>query len=267
MPSIDCHAFFGPTPETVREGTLGELERVLGDAQVGAALLASARAVHGDFRRGNAELQEAIADRQNLFAYVTVNAHYPEESVEECRVRFQSDRFRGLKLPRESAGPRIDSEGFRAILHAARRFGRPIFCDTRDESDVRDVVGLAQEYHTLKFILGGMAEEDWETAVLACEEVLNTVLELGSLVADRDKVGEAVASVTCRRVILGSHFPRLHPMYVVGMVRDAAISDSDRERIFYRNAIELFELRGLSNEGLKAIRRPEPESVEEEAAE
>lgn len=264
MPVIDSHAYFGPTPETVREGSLAEIERVLGESQIGAVLLASALAVTGDFRRGNHELDEAIAPRNNMFGYVTVNAHYPEESGEEVRVRLQKPWFRGIKLPRESAGPRIDSEGFRSILHMTRRFGRPVFCETTCAEDVRDVVELAKEYHTLKFVLGGMAGDDWETAVRACEEQLNCVLEIGSLSADRDKVGEAVRLVSPRRVLFGSHFPRLHPHYVLGMVKDAEIEPRDRERIVWRNAAEIFELRSLSNEGLSAIRQVEQPETEPE---
>lgn len=266
MPIIDSHAYFGPTPETVREGSLAELERVLGESQVGAALLASAMAVSGDFRRGNAELDEAIAPRNNMFGYVTVNAHYPEESGEEVRVRLQKPWFRGIKLPRVSAGPRIDSEGFRSILHMARRFGRPVFCGTHCAEDVRDIVILAKEFHTLKFILGGMAGDDWETAVRACEEQLNCVLEIASLSADRDKIGEAVRVVTPRRVLFGSHFPRMHPHYVLGMVKDAEIEPRDRERVVWRNAVELFELRSLSNDGLKAVRVIEPDGGDDEPA-
>ena len=125
--------------------------------------------------------------------------------------------------------------------------------ETADDADVRDVVTLAREFHALKFVVLGMGGADWGEAIRACEPVLNTILEIGSLEADRDKVADAVAEVGPRRVVFGCHYPRLHPMYVLGMVRDAAIEERDRERLLFRNAAELFELE-LVNAPLGAAR-------------
>lgn len=251
MPIVDVHVYYGAPPESVRQGTLPEIQRVLGQVKVSAALLASGRAATGDFRRGNEQLQQAIDGRVNLFGLVAIHPSYPTESAEEVRKRLSHPLFRGIKVARQSAGPRIDSEGLRAILNAARRYGRPVLCETESEADVRSVVALAKEFHALKFVLLGMGGEHWETAVRACEEVLNTYLEIGSLEADRDKLADAVAAVGPRRVLFGSHFPVLHPAYVLGMVKDAALDDRDRERLLVRNAVDLFELE-LANAPLGA---------------
>ncbi len=242
MPIVDAHAFFGAPPESVRRGTIEEVQAVLGEAGVHAVMLAAAGAEHGDFRRGNEQLEQAMAQQAGVYGYVSINPSYPDESIEECRKRLSGGSFRAIKLPRAAAGRRVDSEGFRAILHAALRFGVPILVDSHAEEDIRDVVALAKEFHTLKFVLGGMGGTEWETAVRACHPQLNTLLEIGSLEADQDKIRDAVDQVTVRRVLFGSHFPRMHPLYVLGMVKDAAIEARDRERILWRNAAELFEL-------------------------
>lgn len=262
MPIIDAHAFLGAPPESVRVGTMREVHQVMGAARISAVLLSSAQAESGDFRRGNDELEKALAQYLNVFGYVSVNPSYPEESAEEIRKRLANPLFKGVKLPRASAGDRVASEGFRAVLHAARRYGKPVLVETTNAADVRDVVTLAGEYQTIKFILGGMGETEWETAIRACEPVLNTLLEIGSLEADQDRLRDAVAACTPRRVLFGSHFPELHPMFVLGMVKDAAIEDSDRQRILYRNALELFELEleGETVEPRRAeTKRAEPE--------
>ncbi|NUQ01067.1 MAG: amidohydrolase family protein [Armatimonadetes bacterium] len=242
MPIIDSHAYFGAPPESVRKGSVEEVESVLGQCRVNAVILTSAMGETGDFQRGNELLEKAMAGHPGVSGYLSVNPSYPDESVEEMRKRLGRNGFQALKLPRETAGPRLASEGFKAILHAALRYTLPVMVDTASEADVRDVIDLAHEFHSLKFVLGGMGEQDWETAVRACAPVLNTLLEIGSLEADRDKIADAVKGVTARRLLFGSHFPRLHPLYVLGMVRDAGIEDRDRERILWRNAAELFGL-------------------------
>jgi predicted TIM-barrel fold metal-dependent hydrolase len=253
VPIIDVHAYIGAPPESLRQGTLREVQQVLGACRINAAVLASGRAGTGDFRRGNEQLQSAIDGRVNVYGLVAINPSYPEESSEEVRRRLSHPQFRGLKLARETAGPRIDSEGLKTVLNASRRYGRPVLVETADADDVRGVVALAQEFHTLRFVLLGMGGPHWETAIRACEPVLNTCLEIGSLEADCDKVADALAAVGARRLVFGSHFPRLHPLYVLGMVKDAAIEDRDRDRLLWRNAAELFELE-LVNAPLAATR-------------
>jgi predicted TIM-barrel fold metal-dependent hydrolase len=253
VPIVDVHCYLGAPPESVRQGTLAEIQRVLAAGKINAALLASGRAAEGDFRRGNEQVQQVIEGRANVYGLVTVNPSYAEESAEELRRRLTHTVFRGVKVPRASAGPRIFSEGLVNLLNAARRYGRPVLVETACAADVRDVVQLANEFHSLKFIVLGMGGADWEVAVRACEPVLNCVLDIGSLDADRDKVADALAAVGARRLVFASHYPRLHPMYVLGMVRDAAIEDRDRERLLWRNAVELFDLE-LVNAPLGAAR-------------
>lgn len=242
MPIIDAHAYLGAPPESVRKGSIEEVESVLGTAKVNVVLLAGAMAETGDFQRGNEQLEKALQGHRGTYAYLAVNPSYPEESIEELRRRLGRGPFKGVKLPRETAGERVASEGFRTILNSAIRFGLPVFCDTASDQDVRDVVSLAAEFHSLKFILGGMGGAHWQTAIRTCESQLNCFLEIGDLDADRDKIRDAVAGVTPRRLLFGSHFPRLHPLYVLGMVQDAAVEDRDRDRMLWRNAAELFAI-------------------------
>ena len=101
MPIVDIHVYFGAPPESVRQGTLPEIQRVLGQVKVSAALLASGRGATGDFRRGNEQLQQAIDGRVNLFGLVAINPSYPDESAEEVRRRLSHPLFRGIKVARQ----------------------------------------------------------------------------------------------------------------------------------------------------------------------
>jgi len=175
MPIIDAHAFFGAPPESVRKGTIEEVEGVLGQAKVNAVILAGAMCETGDFVRGNEQLGKAAEGHYGVYAYVSVNPSYPDESIEELRKRLTREPWKALKLPRGAAGPRIASEGLRAILHAAIRFGMPVLVDTDTEADVRDVLTLSGEFPSLKFVLGGMGGQDWETAIRACEPNLTAI--------------------------------------------------------------------------------------------
>ncbi|HAZ63065.1 MAG TPA: hypothetical protein DCZ72_05570 [Armatimonadetes bacterium] len=246
MAVIDIHSYLGAPPESVRTGTLKELSGIWRLAKINGALVASGRGASGDFRRGNEAVQREIDGRANVWGLCTVNPNYPGESADELRARLSGTLFRGLKVPRATAGPRIDSPGMRAILSAARRYGRPVLLETTCETDVRDAVSLAAEFHALRFILLGMGGPDWPSSIGIAEPQLNISLEIGSLEADADKVKDALDAVGPRRIMFGSHFPLLHPLYVLGMVEDSAIEPRDQERLLARNAVEAFELEPIA---------------------
>ncbi len=208
MPIIDAHAFFGAPPESVRKGTIEEVEGVLGQAKVNAVILAGAMCETGDFVRGNEQLGKAAEGHYGVYAYVSVNPSYPDESIEELRKRLTREPWKALKLPRGAAGPRIASEGLRAILHAAIRFGMPVLVDTDTRSGRAGRVDAVGRVPVPQVCARGHGRPGLGDGDPACEPNLNCYLELGSLCADRDKLGDAVRAVSARRVLFGSHFPR-----------------------------------------------------------
>jgi len=242
MPVIDVHAHWGDYPYAVPRTRLEDLTAMLGKFNIERVVLASTLAITCDFRRGNAELHQVLEGQPHMLGYVTLNAHYPDESLEEARRYLDRPHFVGTQFHPTYAGQRITSEGSQRILTGLRRYGKPVYVATSSEQDVRDAVEIAQAYSTLKIILGQMGGEAWETAIRASAEVLNAYLEIGAKQAHRDKIKEALGEVGAKRIVFGSNMSLLHPAYVAGMVREAALSNAERDRIFYRNAQELLAL-------------------------
>lgn len=242
MPLIDIHAHYGDPPYAVCRSRIEDLAAAMERYNIERLILASAFAQTCNFIQGNAELQQAIEGREGMCGYVVVNAHYPEESTEQVRQYLTRPHFVGTYFHPASTRQRVASEGTRLILDALRRYGKPVLIYTCSEQDVRDVVELARDYSTLQIILGQMGGPAWETAIRATASLLNCHLEIGAEQAARDKLKEALSEVGPRRLLFGSNMNVLHPAYVAGMVRDADIPNRDRERIFYRNALELFDL-------------------------
>ncbi|HIE52853.1 MAG TPA: hypothetical protein EYP85_13955 [Armatimonadetes bacterium] len=243
MPIIDVDGLYGSLLPVSRGENREELLVLLDRFGIDRIILASALAVKGDFQRGNAELHQLLEGQSKLRGYVTVNAHYPEESIAEVRRYLSRSNFVGTRFYPADTRLRLAAEGSRRVLSALRRFGRPIFVVAHTEEEVRDTVTIAQEFTTLPFILGHLGEELWEMALGAVEEVLNIHLAVGGIHADRDKIKEAIELVGPRRLMFGSGLPVLHPAYAAGMVHDAGIPNPHKERVFYRNAQGLFGLR------------------------
>jgi len=252
MPIFDVHAHFGHPPGGVLPWNGEALLQAMDRFQIQRVVLASWMAEAWDMVQGNQELHEALGQQERWLGYVVVNGHYPEESIEELQKYLGKGRFVGVKFHPAQTRQRLHSEGHWQILNACRRYGVPIFVSAFTEGEVLEVCEAAKEFSSLRFILGHMAEAAWEAALQAVEPQTNIFLDLGSLQADFNKVAEALARIGPRRLVFSSDSGRASIPYVAGMLRDAGLSRSDQERIFYRNAVELFGLERSLPEWLEA---------------
>ena len=79
-------------------------------------------------------------------------------------------------------------------------------------------------------------------ALALAAKISNVYLETGGMVADYDKLAEAVDMLGAHRLLFGSGMPLVNPVYALGMIRDSAIPALEKDRILARNAMKVFSL-------------------------
>ncbi|MDR3708536.1 MAG: amidohydrolase family protein [Capsulimonadaceae bacterium] len=241
MPLFDCHTYltvasFSSSMRT-REQVLESMERFGLD---GVALI-SGLGASGDFSNGNRMLREVVDEEQGLLGYVTLNASYPEESLQEQRMYMSKHEFVGGVLIAEPGRP-VTLKAARDIVNAQRRYGKPILLYTGDTAAVHAAQEIAEEFHLIKFIFLGMGGNDWRAAVETARKCLNVNLEISGCL-DADKVTVAVNAISARRIVFGSGLPHGDPSLYRGLVQDCEIlTTSDRNRITLDNALALFKI-------------------------
>ncbi|MBI3920512.1 MAG: amidohydrolase family protein [Armatimonadetes bacterium] len=242
MPVIDVHAHWGVFPFATRMASVADINGILERFDIEKCLLSSAEAIVHDFVKGNQLLAEAIAGQPRLLGYVTINPNYIEASLEELKKYLYKENFVGVKFHTEYTGVAINAPETNECFNACRRYDKPILIHCFGSQQVEQLLAVVEEFQSLNFIMGHMGGNAWKDGVEQAAEHFNLFLEPCATLADRDKIHYAIDKMGDRRVLFGSDLTLINPAFVAGMVRDANISVQQKERMFYKNAKELFKL-------------------------
>ena len=253
MPIFDVHAYFGETPLSPSMATRESILATLGRSEITGAALISGLAADCDFLAGNRRVREIVSPEDGLFGWVTLNAGYPDDSQEEQR-RHESRRgIVGAALFGHAGRP-VTLEDAREILNAQRRYAKPVAIHVPDGEAILAAREIAGAFTAMKFVFLGMGGDDWRTAVRVAKQHLNVYLEIsGSL--DSDKIAQASAVLTPRKLLFGSGLPHGSPALPLALVEtDPTLTRPDRSRILSENAVAL----------LRATSEPEEREDEDE---
>lgn len=242
MPIIDVHAHWGTWPFPIRANSIADINAMLERFDIEKCILSSTEAIVHDFVKGNRLLADAISGQPRLLGYVTINPNYVDISSEELKKYLTKENFVGVKFHCEYTGKTITAPETRECFKACRRYDKPILVHCFGQAAVAQLVEIAVEFQSLNFIMGHMGGGDWRAGVEAAAEHFNVFVEPCASLADRDKIRYAIDKMGDRRVLFGSDQTLINPAFVAGMVRDADVTLQQKERIFYRNAKELFGL-------------------------
>ena len=242
MPVIDVIARWGPSPSPIRTSSVEAIQAILQRFDIEKCILYATEGIRHDFVRGNQRLAQAIAGQERLAGYATINPNYVEESIGELRKYLYNEQFLGVVMHTSTLGIEIDAPEVKDCLNACRRYGKPILLHCYGDKEMRKLPALLEEFDNLNFILAHMGGEAWEEGVVVAAEHFNLFLGPCTFHAARDHIKLAIDQVGDRRLVFGSDLTLINPAFVAGMVRDADLTVQQKERIFYRNAKELFNL-------------------------
>jgi predicted TIM-barrel fold metal-dependent hydrolase len=241
MPLFDVHAYYGPTPLFEGLNSQQSVQSTMKRFGMDAIGLISTRARYSDFIAGNEELQGVLDAEMGIFGYVTVNSAYPDESMQEMRVHLMRHAFLGSVLFPQGGSPVLLADT-RELINGARRYTKPILVYVEDRDGVRAMREIATEFDQLRFVLLNMAGEDWRAAVSASKAHANILLDISGAL-DGDKIEYAAAHISPRKILFGSGMPYSDPNLYTGMIAEAkTVSDLDRRRISFVNALNLFSI-------------------------
>jgi predicted TIM-barrel fold metal-dependent hydrolase len=242
MPVIDCYGQLGPQPYPTQATTPDALDQLMTKFGVDMTFVAATEALRGSMSAGNAWLAEQIYERPRFRGYCVVNPLMLEASQEQMHKYLVRDYFVGAMLHEGYIKRPLNSEPMRALVKSLLRYDGPFLLRITDPREINDLQELAKEFPTQRFIILHMGGEHWPMALALASKITNVYLETGGMVADYDKLAEAVELVGGHRLLFGSGMPLINPVYALGMIRDSSISAIEKERILARNARKVFNL-------------------------
>jgi len=243
MAIVDAHAHLGPWPGAVAALGVDDLERFMKQFGITRCCVASSVAIMGDLRAGNQAVAEAIEGHPALLGYCVINPNFPDLSSEEVAKYLRRPNFVGVKIHGHYDRQPLDSSATREMVKALLRYDKPIVVEIGAIEQIEALYRLATEYPMAKFVIADMAGHYWQEAVQLATLRTNVIFQCGGANAEHDAVRYAAERIGQRRVIFGSGAPLAHPVYALGMVRDAELSAGMKDRILQANACQIFGIR------------------------
>jgi len=243
MPLIDLSCHLGVTAATLACAPPDlDAARAYADQFGVETLCLTASEANTDLNGGNARLAEALSQDARFRGWLTLSVHQPELSLHLAAHYFRQSRWAGARFEQTHDADDIGEAGGHEIINGLRRYSLPVFLTVHSQSGLHAAVAAAREFHTLKFLLSPQSEELSSDILPAVRDVLNISIVPVAAYVERDVIAQAIHILGERgerRVFWGSEWGRFHPAAALGMMKDAAITVTQRERIMYRNAREL----------------------------
>jgi predicted TIM-barrel fold metal-dependent hydrolase len=194
-----------------------------------------------DFLSGNRHLQQVVSREQGIYGFVTLNADYPEQSIQSQRAYLSKKEFLGAVLFQPQDGA-LTYNDVHEIVNAQRRYTKPLLIHTPNLEAIHGAREIAEHLPQMRIVLLTMGGDNWHAAVDVAKAHVNVNLEVsGSL--DSDKIAYAANALSSRRMLFGSGLPHADPYLTMGLIEGTELlSASDRARILRQNAMALFGL-------------------------
>lgn len=206
------------------------------------AMCFASRQASSDVRGGNDALAKALETDARFRGWLTMSVHQVELSHDLARRYLMRPKWIGARFECQNDDDAIDVGGGYELLNALRRYGKPILLTIGTPYALHAAVVAAREFSTLRFLLSPQNEALTSDALPAMKEALNVALVPVAAFVERDVIAQAVSTLGERgerRVLWASDWGRFHPTAALGMLKDAALTAPQRERISLRNAREL----------------------------
>lgn len=240
-PVIDVHGHWGPWFFPMDIGSVAENLRVMDEWGITLQIVSAAEAVTYDAPAGNAELDAVLAEEPRLRGYVVVNPNDLRAAEADLRRYLPSARWVGAKIHTGYPRREIASPQMRDAFALLDEFAAVVLIHTWGR-DVLDLAALLEANPRVRAIAGHMAAHRFDLAAEAAASCDRLYLEPSCSVTDAGQVAYVAQRVPAARLLFGSDATLIDPAVSVGLVEDAALPPQDAERLYWRNAAELFAL-------------------------
>lgn len=241
MRIIDMHAHTGKWAFHTRVGD-NDIAGIMDEFNIEKAIFSSGRALMDDMITGNEENYHFINSDSRFYGYVVINQNKLKESEKELGKYLGKKKIVGVKMHPEQFNHPVNSTASKTLVKIIDSYGLPILIHTAHSEECRpsSVLEIAQQFPNNKYILAHMGNAWWKEAIETASKAGNIFTDIISSWCAYDQIKYACDLIGAERVLFGSDMTLLDPAIAIGMVMSSEISDVDKEKVFYKNALKLF---------------------------
>ena len=194
---------------------------------------------------GNRKAQEAIDSfPDRLIGYYAVNPNYPDQ-LKQAVEDFDSLRgFAGYKILAAYYGTPVTEPACEPLWAHAHEARLPVLLHTWGgdrNAGCQQVSEIATKYPGATILMGHSQFGDWDKGIELARDFENVYCELCAAYSVNGLIRKMVEAGIEDKVTFGTDLPWFDPMYGIGCVVFARISDTARRKILRDNAAQIFE--------------------------
>ena len=255
---IDTHAHLGPTKAMYIPGNpnIEGLIKTMDRIGIDQIFIAPHIAISCDFISGNHLVLKAAQQYPNrVIALATANINFNSQNMQELVKCFQSTLFKGIKLHPDFLGYSVKDLRLNNVFQFASDNGAFIISHTDARVNVNHLIKYSdpswfepylQKFKDVDVVFAhcGLTPEGFEESLRLSKLYSNVYLDTtGFRFSDTWTVEEIVRRGSAKKLLFGSDMPYNDAASALGRVFYADISEEDKHRILYKNALDILKRR------------------------
>ena len=194
-----------------------------------------------DFIYGNRILFDFMKNYPDrIIGFAIAHPLFPEESLEIVKEGVDKG-IKGLKLHCELSHSPYTSAAHLDLVEKLSQFNLPITLHTGSKY-LDTAPALARQFPETTFLFGHTGGFTYREMTARIKDLDNVIADLCGNVFTNGFVEDVVEIMGADRVVYGSDFDFFSPAIMIEMVRDAKISNHDKEKILCKNAERILNL-------------------------
>lgn len=238
-PVVDVHGHWGPWFFAMDIGSVAENLRLMDLYGIDVQLVSSSEAIVYNAPDGNAQLARVLEREPRLRGYVVANPTNPEATRNDLDRYLELPNWCGVKIHTTYPGRSISSPEMRDTFDLLAEYKATVLIHTWGP-DVLDLAALLAERPGLRAIAAHAGADRWDLAIEAARACDRLYLEASCSITDTARIRDIVAGVDHSQLLFGTDATLIDPAVAFGLYAAAAFSPESAERVYWRNAADLF---------------------------
>lgn len=235
MKIIDVNTVYGAGTSSNLKNSYSDLEKYIADNGITQALTLSSSGYKFNFSVGNEETLEDLKSSMSLLPVATID---PRGFFGESFVlsKIKSDGFKAIKFFPHLQGWKCDNLVFRDILKINSEIKLPFIVNTPDFGDI----SLLDKVYNYDFpiICSGVSYINASEFVAFAKKHKNVYTDCSAFNAHY-VLYQIIEYTSVDRILFGSNAPKDLAKVIVDYILNADLSDSDKEKIFSGNILNI----------------------------
>ncbi len=244
---FDAHVHIGRTTWMHMDTDADQLVRMADRAGIDKMLVTDLTALMTDMFEGN-ELMRKFARQHpdRIIPYFTVSsARFGKRVIEDLERYVNDYGFRALKIYSVPPLYKMCDPYMYPVLEKAAQYKLPVLAHSTAE-ECEQVSRVVPEVIVINAHTNGspQGQGDWHRSIAAAKAYANIYLDTTTSSFDNNMIETAVAEVGADRILYGSDMPLLCPILQVAKVRQAEITEAEKDLILGGNIQRLLDAQG-----------------------